>query len=78
MKVAIIEKPSIPQFVADWLESLSDEGGDWQTAIGIMFDCSGLSMIGLKTIKMSLSLRQCMGTILNESQNIMQELKGGN
>ena len=41
MKVAIIEKPSIPQFVADWLESLSNEGGDWQTAIGIMFDCSG-------------------------------------
>ena len=40
MKVAIIEKPSIPQFVADWLESLSDEGGDWQSAISIMFDYS--------------------------------------
>ena len=25
MKVAIIEKPSIPQIVADWLESLYDE-----------------------------------------------------
>lgn len=43
MKVAIIEKPSIPQFVADWLENLYDEeGGSWQAAIGIMFDCSGL------------------------------------
>lgn len=41
MKVAIIEKPSIPQIVADWLESLYDEGGGWQSAIGIMFDCSG-------------------------------------
>lgn len=41
MKVAIIEKPSIPQVVADWLESLYDEGGDWQVAIGIMFDYSG-------------------------------------
>lgn len=40
MKVAIIEKPSIPQFVADWLESLYDEGGNWQSAIGIMFEYS--------------------------------------
>ena len=41
MKVAIIEKPSIPQFVADWLKSLYDEGGDWQVAIGIMLDYNG-------------------------------------
>ena len=41
MKVAIIEKPSIPQLVADWLESLHDEGEDWYTAIGIMFDYNG-------------------------------------
>lgn len=41
MKVAIIEKPSIPQIVADWLESLYDEGENGYTAIGIMFDYNG-------------------------------------
>ena len=41
MKVAIIEKPSIPQIVADWLESLYDEGENWYTAIGIMLDYNG-------------------------------------
>lgn len=42
MKVAIIEKPSIPQFVADWLESLYDEGGEKYSAIGIMFEYSSI------------------------------------
>ena len=36
MKIEI-EKPVIPQFVADWIESLYDEGGSEYTAIGIMF-----------------------------------------
>lgn len=36
MKIEI-EKPVIPQFVADWLESLYDEGGSKYDAIGIMF-----------------------------------------
>ena len=35
MKIEI-ETPVIPQFVADWLESLYDEGGSEYTAIGIM------------------------------------------
>ena len=35
MKIEI-EKPVIPQFVADWIESLYDEGGSEYTAIGIM------------------------------------------
>ena len=35
MKIEI-DKPVIPQFVADWLESLYDEGGSEYTAIGIM------------------------------------------
>lgn len=41
MRIAIIEKPGIPQFVADWLENLHDEGGTWHAAIGIMFDGGG-------------------------------------
>lgn len=39
MKIEI-EKPVIPQFVADWLESLYDEGGSKYDAIGIMFEYS--------------------------------------
>ena len=35
MKIEI-EKPVIPQFVADWIESLYDEGGSEYAAIGIM------------------------------------------
>ena len=35
MKIEI-EKPIVPQFVADWIESLYDEGGSEYTAIGIM------------------------------------------
>lgn len=35
MKIEI-EKPVIPQFVDDWIESLYDEGGSEYTAIGIM------------------------------------------
>ena len=35
MKIEI-DKPVIPQFVADWIESLYDEGGSEYTAIGIM------------------------------------------
>ena len=35
MKIEI-EKPVIPQFVADWIESLYDDGGSEYTAIGIM------------------------------------------
>ena len=35
MKIEI-ETPVIPQFVADWLESLYDEGGSEYTAISIM------------------------------------------
>ena len=35
MKIEI-EKPVVPQFVADWIESLYDEGGSEYTAIGIM------------------------------------------
>ena len=35
MKIEI-EKPVIPQFVADWIESLYEEGGSEYTAIGIM------------------------------------------
>ena len=35
MKIEI-EKPVIPQFVADWIESLHDEGGSEYTVIGIM------------------------------------------
>lgn len=41
MKVAIIEKPSIPQLVADWLESLYNEGENGYTAIAIMLDYNG-------------------------------------
>jgi len=36
MKIEI-DKPVIPQFVADWIESLYDEGGSKYDAIGIMF-----------------------------------------
>ena len=35
MKIEI-DKPVIPQFVADWIESLYNEGGSEYTAIGIM------------------------------------------
>ena len=41
MKVAIIEKPSIPQLVADWLESLYNEGENGYTAIATMLDYNG-------------------------------------
>lgn len=41
MKVEI-EKPVIPQFVADWLESLYNEGGSKYEAILIMFEYSAL------------------------------------
>ena len=37
MKIEI-EKPTIPRFVAEWIESLYDEGGDEYDPIGIMFD----------------------------------------
>lgn len=39
MKIEI-EKPVIPQSVADWIESLYDEGGSKYDAIGIMFEYS--------------------------------------
>lgn len=39
MKIEI-EKPVIPQFVADWLESLYDGGGSKYDAILIMFEYS--------------------------------------
>lgn len=39
MKIEI-DKPVIPQFVADWIESLYDEGGSKYDAIGIMFEYS--------------------------------------
>lgn len=39
MKIEI-DKPIIPQFVADWIESLYDEGGSKYDAIGIMFEYS--------------------------------------
>lgn len=39
MKIEI-EKPVIPQFVVDWIESLYDEGGSKYDAIGIMFEYS--------------------------------------
>lgn len=39
MKIEI-NKPVIPQFVADWLESLYDEGGNKYDAIVIMFEYS--------------------------------------
>lgn len=39
MKIEI-DKPVIPQFVADWIESLYDEGGNKYDAIGIMFEYS--------------------------------------
>ena len=35
MKIEI-DKPVVPKFVADWIESLYDEGGSEYTAIGIM------------------------------------------
>lgn len=37
MKIEI-EKPVIPKFVADWIESLCDEGGNKYDAILIMFE----------------------------------------
>ncbi len=37
MKIEI-EKPIIPQFVTDWIESLYDEGGEEYDPIGVMFD----------------------------------------
>lgn len=39
MKIEI-EKPIIPRFVADWIESLYDEGGSKYDAIVIMFEYS--------------------------------------
>ena len=39
MKIEI-DKPFVPRFVADWLESLYDEGGSKYDAIVIMFEYS--------------------------------------
>ena len=42
MKIEIIEKPSVPQIVADWLERLHDGGEDPYVALGIILDFNGL------------------------------------